>query len=88
MKGRRDLPFAPGDHGVFSPGYYSHANPHPLRLRLVRHRPGPFFFEPTIFFRSTNGGLEEALDVFIRSGGTAADGAKITVNGKSFSLNA
>jgi hypothetical protein len=26
------------------------------RLRLVRHRSGLFFFEPTIFFRSTNGG--------------------------------
>ena len=56
-------------------------------MRLVRHRPGPFFFEPTIFFRSTNGGLEEALDVVIRSDGTPADGAKITVNGNSFSLN-
>jgi hypothetical protein len=53
------------------------------RLRLVRHRSGLFFFEPTIFFFcSTNGGLEEALDVVIRSDGTAADGAKITVNGK------
>lgn len=52
------------------------------RLRLVRHRSGLFFCEPTILFRSTNGGLEEALDVVIRSDGTAADGAKITVNGK------
>ena len=57
------------------------------RLRLVRHRSGLFFCGPTILFRSTNGGLEEALDVVIRSDGTAADGAKITMNGKSFSLN-
>jgi hypothetical protein len=56
------------------------------RLRLVRHRSGLFFCAPTILFRSTNGGLEEALDVVIRSDGTAADGAKITVNGKRSSL--
>jgi alpha-mannosidase len=37
--------------------------------------------EPAIFFRTIEGKLQEALDVVIRSDGTSADGAVVTVNG-------
>ena len=42
--------------------------------------------EPTIFFRTTDGTLEEALDIVIRSYGSPAESANVTVNGKQTTL--
>jgi alpha-mannosidase len=60
-----------------------------ISMEVAARAPAPSSavrIEPTIFFRNTSGSLEEALEVIIRSNGTSADSAEMTVNGKSFSL--
>jgi hypothetical protein len=60
-----------------------------IAMEVARHAPATVSsvrIEPTFFFRNIDGKLHEALDVIIRSNGTPADRAGITVNGKPYSL--
>jgi hypothetical protein len=81
MKGRRDLPFAPGDHGV---SLRDDTRTQIFILSIASSSPPvwPVLLRADHLLPQYQRRLEEALDVVIRSDGTAADGAKITVNGK------
>jgi alpha-mannosidase len=60
-----------------------------ISMEVAGHAPASaaqLRIDPTIFFRSVNGTLQEALDVIVRSDGIPADKAGITVNGNRTAL--
>ncbi len=58
-----------------------------IAMEAAERTPAPQVrIESTIFFRTTDGTLQEALDVIVRSNGSPAEAADVTVNGKQASL--